>query len=325
MQNMESRTVDALSDNAKQAPVLPDEVPFRFHIRVDDEAAFSMAKVCAIRHNYHEHPLMQFDSLKQLAKSLMRRGLCRFIPPGSTQASQFSPGVQSFEGRTIDEIFRRIEEPGSWIALYHVETDPLYGRFLEEALGTVRHLIDRQEPGLFNAQGFMFISAPPSVTPFHIDRENNFWLQIRGRKTINVWDPTDREAVAARDVEEFITTTSLRGVRLSDEIRARSHEFDTGPGDGVYFPSTSPHTTRCDTHWARPGDGVSISIGIVFYTSVTQRHANVHAFNKVLRRIGMNPRWPGTSAWADRLKYPLGRIVVNLQRRLRRYSPPAGF
>ena len=175
------------------------------------------------------------------------------------------------------------------------------------------------------ATGFIFISAPPSVTPFHIDRENNFWLQLRGRKTINVWDRMDREVVAAADVENFIVSRSLEKVRLKDEFRGRSFEFDTGPGDGVYFPSTTPHMTRTDTRWARPGDGVSISIGINFYTDTTRRHANVHAFNKVLRRLGMTPRSPGTSDWADGLKYPLGRMAVNLKRLLRRYTPPPGF
>ena len=171
----------------------------------------------------------------------------------------------------------------------------------------------------------MFISAPPSVTPFHIDRENNFWLQIRGRKTINVWEPSDRQTVSARDVEEFIVNRTLAGVQLREEALNRSHEFDTGPGDGVYFPSTSPHTTRCDASWVRPGDGVSISIGIVFYTSVTRRYANVHAMNRVLRRLGMEPQSPGTSAWLDTMKYPLGRIAVSFSRFLRGYSPPAGF
>ena len=325
MQSVQSRSPAAMPDSAWPASALPAELPVRYHIRADDEAKFSMAKVCPIRHNFHEHPLMQLDSLKQLAQSLMRRGQCRFIAPGSTQASQFSVGMQSFDGRRIDEIFHRIEEPGSWIALYNVESNPSYSQLIQQALGTVKHLIDRQEPGMFNPRGYIFISAPPSVTPFHIDRENNFWLQIRGRKVINIWDRTDRQVVAARDVEEFITTQSLSGVKLRDEFLMRSLEFDAGPGDGVYFPVTSPHTTRCDTGWTRPGDGVSISIGIVFSTSLTRRHANIHAFNKVLRRLGLNPRTPGNSDWIDGLKYPLGRVVVRFLRRFQHYSPPEGF
>jgi hypothetical protein len=284
-----------------------------------------MARVCAIRHNFHEHPLMQVDRLAQLAKSLMPLGQCRFIEPGTKQSSAFNHKAQSPTGLGIEEIFHRIEEPGSWVALYNVEAEPAYDAFLREALGTLDGLIDRHEPGLFKVQGFIFISAPPSVTPFHMDRENNFWLQIRGRKTMNVWEPSDRQTVSANDVEDFIVNRNLAGVQLREGALERSHEFDTGPGDGVYFPSTSPHATRSDPHWVQPGDGVSISIGIVFYTSVTRRSANVHALNRLIRRLGMTPRSPGTSAWLDRMKYPFGRLTVSLMRLLRGYSPPTGF
>jgi hypothetical protein len=310
---------DRADNNARDATASP-----LYRIRVADASAFSTQRMCPIRHNYHEHPLMQLDRLAQLAKSLETTGQCRFIQSGATQASPFTHAAQSPDGSSIEDVFRRIEEPGSWIALYNVESDTTYGRFLREVLSGASALFDPNET-VFMVTGFIFISAPPSVTPFHIDRENNFWLQIRGRKKINVWDRTDREIVAAEDVEDFIVSRSLENVRLKEEFRSRSSEFDTGPGDGVYFPSTTPHMTRTDTRWARPGDGVCISIGINFYTSVTRRHANVHAFNKVLRRMGMTPRSPGTSPWLDRLKYPLGCMVVGLKRHLRGYSPPPGF
>jgi hypothetical protein len=57
-------------------------------------------------------------------------------------------------------------------------------------------------------------ATPPSVTPFHIDRENNFWLQIRSRKLMHVWDPTDSEVVSPPDREAFIVNADLDNVRL---------------------------------------------------------------------------------------------------------------
>ena len=318
-------TSNSLLADTKSGQVQPTEAPSPFRIWTDNEARFSLGKVGSIHHNYHEHPLMQLDRLAQLAKSLMPSGQCRFIAPGTTQASPFHHEPQSSQGLSIEEVFRRIEEPGSWVALYNVETHPLYGQFLKEALGTVKQVIDRDEHDMFKVQGFMFISAPPSVTPFHMDRENNFWLQIRGRKIINVWNPTDRHTVSASNVEDFIVNRSLTGVQLQQEALNRSHEFDTGPGDGVYFPSTSPHMTRCDAKWVQPGDGVSVSIGIVFYTSVTRQRANIHFLNRTLRRLGMTPTSPGISVWLDRLKYPIGRVLVKIYCLFRRYSPPAGF
>jgi hypothetical protein len=207
-------------------------------------------------------------------------------------------------------VFRRIEEPGSWLALYNVETHPKYRVFLDEVIASVRHLVDPEQPGMFEVGGFIFISAPPSVTPFHIDRENNFWLQVAGRKTINVWEPSDRVTVAGSLVENFILTGSLSEVKLTEEHRGRSHEFDVGAGDGVYFPSTSPHMTHSDNTWVRPGDGVSISIGVVFYTDVTCQHAHIHALNRVLRRFGLSPRSPGESPLVDGIKSPLASAIA---------------
>lgn len=291
----------------------------------EDERSYAMDRICRLRHTFDAHPLMALDRLEQLAHTLMPTGQCKFIKPDAAIDSRFALGSKPLDGKDLAEVFRRIEEPKSWIALYNVETDPAYAQFVNEALATVRHLIDREQPGMFSAQGFIFISAPPSVTPFHIDRENNFWLQIRGRKVMNVWEASDRVTVEQPAVEQFIVNRSLEGVQLRDELRSRSIELDCGPGDGVYFPSTAPHMTRSDPSWTTPGDGVSISIGIVFYTSVTRRHANIHALNQFLRRVGLTPTAPGLSAGLDAVKYPIGRALVTARRALRGYSPPTGF
>jgi hypothetical protein len=288
----------------------------RYRVWAVDPEGFSTSRISALRHNFHEHPLMQLSELGELAKRLFPAKQCRFIAPGTGLASEFDHADKSYDGRSIDEVFRRIEEPKSWVALYNVETDPTYREFLQEVTAGARALVDPEQPGMFNVGGFIFISAPPSVTPFHIDRENNFWLQIAGRKTMNVWNHTDRVTVPATAVEDFIMSSSLSAVKLRDEVRARSLEFDTAPGDGIYFPSTSPHMTRSERDWVKPGDGVSISIGVVFYTDVTRRHAYVHAFNRLLRRAGLSPSIP--------LKYPLGRAAVWAMKK-RGYEPRPGF
>ena len=266
-------------------------------IWVDRPEAFSTQRVQAIRHNFHEHPLMQLPELAKLAKDFMATGQCRFITPGSTQATPFAHQPRHPDGRDIDEVFRCIEEPRSWVALYHVETHPAYKAFLTEVTESFRPLVEREQSGIFHVAGFMFISAPPSVTPFHIDRENNFWLQMKGRKTLNVWDHTDRHIVAAADVDQFIVSGSLANVQLEDGFVERSHQFDVGPGDGVYWPYTSPHMTRSDPGWTRLGDGVSVSIGVVFYTDQTRLATYVHAWNVFLRWLGYTPGQPGSRRW----------------------------
>mgnify|MGYP003583380133 CR=1 FL=1 len=287
-----------------------------------DPASFTTRRMNPLRHNIDQHPLFQLSALQELAHTLMPKGQCRFLRPGATQGSSFTHDPVHPQGRSIDEVFARMEEPGSWLALYNIETEPLYQAALQRIVDDLRPVIEPEQPGIFLVTGFLFLSAPPSITPFHIDRENNFWLQLRGRKTMSVWDNMDREVIPAAGVENFIAGGDQ--TPFKESFRARSHDFDVGPGDGVYFPSTSPHMTRTDTSWAKPGDGISISLGVNFYTSVTRRTARVHQFNRVLRRIGISPSYPGQSAAVDAVKAPLGYWLAAARYRRIGATPPPG-
>ncbi|CAN5810636.1 hypothetical protein BH11PSE13_BH11PSE13_25460 [soil metagenome] len=276
----------------------------------EDEATFTTLKVGQLRHNFHEHPLLQLAALEDLASDLMPLHQCRFVRPGITQASSFAHADQHPDGLSIEQVFNRIEEPGSWIALYNVESIPRYQSLLTEILDTMRPLVEEEQGAIFMETGFIFVSAPPSVTPFHIDRENNFWLQLHGRKTMNVWDNTDRTTIPADVVEDYIVAHQAKKVRFKEELRSRSHAFDVGPGDGVYFPSTSPHMTKSDRAWVRPGDGVSISFGVNFYTDHTRQTARVHQINRLLRKgLRVTPASPGQSRVVDAAKAPVGQMI----------------
>src|SRR5262249_26267920 len=94
----------------------------------------STSRIQAFHHNFHEHPLMALPRLAQLAESLWPKGQCRFMVPEATDASALSSvfRLRSPDGRHIDEVFRHLDAPGSWVALYNVETDPDYKAFLAE-------------------------------------------------------------------------------------------------------------------------------------------------------------------------------------------------
>ena len=291
----------------------------------EDNSHYHPRKIAPVKHSFCDHPLLQLPRLQQLAESLLDNGQCKFIEADATQSSPFDTMNRNPQGRSIADIFAHIEEPGSWISMYNVETDPVYREFLWEAIRTVRPLAEGQDPGIFNVGGFIFISAPPAVTPFHIDRENNLWLQIRGRKQINVWDPSDRITVPEAAVENFIVQGDLTAVRFREEIRNRSFSGDMAAGEGVYMPSTSAHMTLSDTSWVTPENGYAISIAIVFYTKATRRTANLYALNQFLRRRGLTPTPPGQSRWRDAIKYPFARALVLSRKYLRGYELRPGM
>ncbi len=293
------------------------------HTTLRPAEPFGADRICRLHHDVDGHPLMQLDALRELAHELQPVAGCRFLAPGTADSAAFTHAERSHQGWALDEVFHRIEEPGTWIALYNVEQVPRYAALLQAVVRSMQAAVEREQGGVFLVTGFIFISAPPSVTPYHIDRENNFWLQIRGRKTLSVWD---HRVTPEPAVEEFIVHRNLDGVRLTDELRARAIELDAGAGDGMYFPATTPHLTRSSREWVRPGDGVAISIGINFYTRVTRRRALAHQANRVLRRAGLTPRRPGESRWLDTLKMPLGALALRaLQWRRSGYVVPPGM
>ena len=290
-----------------------------------DPATFSLGAFGPIRHDFHHHPLMQLPRLSQLARDLMPSRQCRFAARPLTQTSEFLHVPRPPEGATIDEVLDRIAEPGSWVALYNVQTEPAYADFLRQVLASAGSLLSAGGREVLQITGFIFLSAAPAFTPFHIDRENNFWLQIHGHKILTVFDHRDRDVVPAERVEDFIVHGSLEGVRLSDAARERGRVFEVGPGDGVYFPSTTPHMTETPVN-AEGASNMSISIGVNFYTDQTRKQARVHQCNRVLRGVGLQPREPGVSAWRDAWKAPVGWSIAAARRRWRGYvAPPFSY
>ena len=295
-----------------------------FFVKPVDQQGFDSFSIHRLSHNYHQHPMLQLDAIEKLAAYLVDHDKCRFAGEKLALDSKFHHVGEHPEGKSLQQVFAELEQPESWVALYNIETHPEYRRFLQEVIEGVRPEIEKEQGRIMDVQGFMFISSPPSVTPFHIDRENNFWIQLRGRKQMTVFDNSDREIVPGEVVESFILRRSLRDVRLDQSFIDKGHKFDVAPGDGVYFPSTSPHMTQSETDWVTPGDGVSISLGIVFYTDFTRRQARIHQFNHLLRKLGMSPEPVPTRPPLNSLKCTLGYFYALARKWLTGYQPPPG-
>jgi hypothetical protein len=274
--------------------------------------SFDPMRFARLRHDFDRHPLLQFDALGDLARRLLPLGKCRFVQPGMRADSSFDHEPKPTDGRSLDEVLATFTVPGSWLALYDAQLDAVYRGVLEEVGAHIRRIVAPSQR-VTDVRSFLFLSAPPSVTPFHIDRENNFWLQIRGRKTLSLWDRLDRATVAPEDVERFVLRGDLTNVKLRGEALSRATRFRCGPGDGVYFPSTTPHMTETSPD-DNGGDVISISVGMVFYSSMTARESGAHFVNRQLRRLGLRPRPPGESPRLDALKGAVATALSPLRR-----------
>jgi hypothetical protein len=244
---------------------------------------FHPRRVVRLRHSMSDHPLMQLSALQRLGEKFeaLGNGLVKFVRTGATSADPLEVHTQSDRGLSVSEAFARIEEPGSWVSLYNVQADPDYRAMIREVVDSTSSWAEPRDPGRFEYDGFIFVSSAPSATPFHFDRENNFFLQIHGRKRLSVWDPADRQVVPEAEIEQKIGgRADVSTVRFDNSFFQRaSVNEELLPGEGVYMPSTSGHTTNTEALPVGADDTYSISIGVVFYTRATRRAAYADALN----------------------------------------------
>ena len=253
-----------------------------------------------IGHRLCEHPLFALPSLMDLAKRLPANNI--EYNAGNIPVS-LDPGLTPLNGLSIDETIRRIEECKSWMVLKYVENDPAYRELLHQCLDEVKPYSEPIAPGMTLAQGFIFITSPNSVTPYHMDPEHNFLLQIRGGKTVKQFE---RSVVSEEEFERFYDGAH-RNLTYKEEYLQKSWTFDLQPGAGLHFPHTFPH-------WVQNGPNVSISFSITFRTPDLERLALVYNVNSYLRRRGWSPTPVGQSPRMDTLKYQTARVCRRIGR-----------
>jgi hypothetical protein len=122
------------------------------------------------------------------------------------------------------ETIRRIEECGSWMVLKFIEKDEIYRALLHDVLAEVEPAIRATTGPMLKREGFIFISSPGSVTPFHFDPEHNILLQIRGRKTMTIFPAGDEglRAPSSMSASTMAATATCPGRKPFPAAAARS-------------------------------------------------------------------------------------------------------
>ncbi|MGI9515970.1 MAG: cupin-like domain-containing protein [Pirellulaceae bacterium] len=251
-----------------------------------------------IQHELEDHELFDLGALVDLSRQLPATSV--EYNSGDLPVSQ-DPDRTPMNGLSHDETIRRIQECRSWLVLKNVEQHPAYCRLLDQCLDEIQSVSEKIAPGMTQREGFIFISSPGSVTPYHIDPENNFLLQVRGQKQVHMYDPLDREVISEQAIEDFFAGAH-RNLEFHEALHGRGHWFNLKPGQALHFPVVAPH-------WVQNGDQVSVSFSITFQTDDSMRRQTLHRFNRRMRRWGLTPTPVGFNAVRDNAKYFLVNAV----------------
>jgi hypothetical protein len=261
-----------------------------------DPASFQPSHIMSVRHTLMGHPLLELGNLVDLARRLEKMGSVRTHSDSAKPDTSFVDAPETHPVTlSVEDTIRTIESSKAWMALHNIQNDPVYRKLVDEVLDFVRPMVERKDPGMCHRAGWIFVTSPDAITPFHIDHEHNFILQVLGKKTINVFDPLDRAVVSERALELFHSKLSRDLITFDDERQKRARVFEVEPGVGAYMPSTAGH-------WVKNGNNVSITVSFTYYTRSTMRQKAAHQANFDLRRLGLSPRPVGVSRLVDSVK-----------------------
>ncbi len=279
-------------------------------IELDEEicAAYFDRRPFHVRHSLSGHPLFGLSRLIELARRLPEPFVeynAGALPVG------VRPGQTPRTGLAPQETIRRIAECGSWMVLKRVEQDPEYGALLGRCLDDAAAQAGAALPSMLQREGFIFLSSPGAVTPFHLDPEHNFLLQIRGRKTVSMWDRDDRFVLPEAELEKFYAAFVHRNLPWRDVFQTTAWVVPLEPGQGLHFPVAVPH-------WVQNGPEVSISFSITFRSGSSRSRELVYRANAKLRNLGFSPRPPGRSILLDSTKKAAFSALARMKRILGR-------
>ena len=172
--------------------------------RIHVPDTFDPWKIQAVTHALIDHPLLQIDALVELGKRQQERKLVRTHTAAATAGTSFADApLLHPNDKGAAATLGDIEKAGAWMSLLNVQADPVYRRLIDDVLDEVKPIVSHRDPGMCYRAGWIFVSSPGAVTPFHMDHEHNFILQIRGAKRLYTWDPFDRVVVSERAQELF--------------------------------------------------------------------------------------------------------------------------
>lgn len=255
-----------------------------------------------LAHNVRDHPLLTIEALASLGEML---------PPTSVEYNKgdlpvgIDPDKVPMNGLTIGETIRTAENSGSWAVLKNIEQIPAYAALLMGLLAELKPHIEEKTGRMLKPQGFIFVSSPNAVTPYHFDPEHNILLQLRGTKVMTQFPAGDAN-YAPDETHEGYHTGGHRNLIWRADMAAGGKEWPLQAGDALFVPVMAPHFVRNGPH-------VSISLSITWRSDWSFAEADARAFNSALRKMGMRPKAPGRFPASNRAKAVAWRVLRKIR------------
>lgn len=229
--------------------------------------------------------------------------------------------------RTGAEVIEAVRNGRIWINLQRVNGfDPRYSALLERIFAEVEDNV----PGLstYKQSLGVLVSSPNAQVYYHCDVPGQMLWQIRGRKKVYVYSPSEPFLDPA-DMEGIILGLTEEEIHYEPWYDEHADVYDLEPGQMLHWPLNGPH--RVVNH-----DCLNVSVTTEHWTNDIRASYAMNYANGVLRRIGVNnpsrvtsgPGFYAKAALAAAVKYS-GLMDKRRYRRVADFvvdpSAPGGF
>jgi hypothetical protein len=256
-------------------------------------------------HSVHESELFSWPVLTKLAARAEAKSGGYYFESGTTAPGEKWRGVP--EGKSLVDVLASIGDSNSLIMLKRVQEYEEYRAFLNTCMDELGALCNVDLKRTYRDPVMtILITSPARVTPYHIDGEANFLLQIQGSKTVHIFNGDDSEVLTDIELEKFWSGEDTKAPKYREHLEAKAWRFEISTGTGVSNPVIFPH-------WVENGPDVSVSLSINF-KRVVDTAADAHRVNHALRKMGLHPRRPGDSPALDSIKSSGYRAARSLKR-----------
>ena len=270
-----------------------------------DWQVFDPWRIQPFCHQLMAHPLLDIGSLVELGQRLESKGRVRTHSNDAQAGTSFNSAPRLHpNARSAADTLAHIADAKAWMSLLNVQTDAQYRVLVDDVLDGIEHSIRSRDPGMCYRGGWIFVTSPRTVTPFHFDKEHNFLFQVQGRKKVYVWDHRDTATASEAARDRFHACHERDLLEWSEALRERAQVFELQPGEGVYMPSTSPHMVE-------NGDGPSITMSFTYYTRATRRDSLLHRAHYRLRGYGLRLPAVGQRPMLDALLHASLRSITD--------------
>lgn len=254
------------------------------------------SRAFSFTHTLHESPLFSLRRLAELGDFLYAKGGQRDVY-NAAAGRNFADAFTANGARALSpgEAIANIETSQSWMSLKRIEQHPDYKALVDAIVDQLGQAVPEfARPRIRQAEGFIFVTSPGGITPYHLDPQWAFQAQIRGKKIYRIYDVRDPAVISDQEIEDLYAG-NVMAAKYDPKKDAHMIPFELRPGLAANQPMHAPHS-------AQVPDEVSISLSVAIVSDAWADQQRIRHVNRHLRKFGLNPAPIGAHGLADTLK-----------------------